>query len=190
MKYSRIRLLFLMFGLLSLNNILFAQSNTERSQLKIIIIRHGEKPDKGYNLSCQGLNRSYALVNVLYDKFKLPSDILVPSIKTGKKNTKHARMSQTIDPFAKKYNLPIDSKFGLGDEAGLAKYLLEKKGTILVVWEHKNIPAIAQGLGVTTDKKLKWKGSDFDSIWIITFKNGKAELTTDKENINPSADCK
>jgi len=28
--------------------------------LKIVIIRHGEKPDNGDNLNCQGLNRAMA----------------------------------------------------------------------------------------------------------------------------------
>ena len=178
-----------MIALVSLNNILFAQSNPERSSLRVIIVRHAEKPDKGDNLSCEGLNRALALPDVLYSKFKLPDYIFVPSLNTGK-TTGTARMYQTIVPFAVKYNLNIDTKFDVGKEKALCQSILKKSGTVLVVWEHNNIPAIAQELGVTADKKLKWKGSDFDSIWIITYKDGKAELNTDKENLNPSSECK
>jgi hypothetical protein len=46
-----------------------------------------------------------------------------------------------------------------------------------------------QALGIK-DTHLKWKGDDFDSIWIISFKNGKAVLNYDKENLNPSTECK
>ena len=190
MRNSIFKSLVLIIGLVCLNNILFAQSTPEKVPLRIIILRHAEKPDKGDNLSCEGMNRALALPDVLYSKFKLPDYIFVPSINTGK-TTGTARMYQTVVPFAVKYNLKIDTKFDVGKEKALCQSILKKSGTVLVVWEHNNIPAIAQELGVTGgDKKLKWKGSDFDSIWIITFKNGKAELTTDKENINPSADCK
>ena len=178
----------LMIAAVTLSYCSFGQSKPDTASLRVIIIRHAEKPDDGDNLSCQGLNRALALPDVLYAKFKLPDYIFVPSVKMGKK-TGIARMYQTIVPFAVKYNLQIDTKFDVDGEEALAQSILKKKGTVLVVWEHNNIPVIAKALGVKQEK-LKWKGSDFDSIWIITFKNGKAELNIDKENLNPSADCK
>ena len=180
----------LLFGVsILITNISFSQAKDEKPPLKIIILRHAEKPDNGDNLSCQGLNRALALPDVLYSKFKLPDYIFVPSINTGK-TTGTARMYQTIVPFAVKYNLNIDTKFDVGKEKALCQSISKRSGTVMVVWEHNNIPAIAQELGVTAEKKLKWKGSDFDTIWIITFKDGKAELSTDKENLNPSSECK
>ena len=169
------------------SQVCFAQVNDGKPLQKVVIIRHGEKPETGENLSCQGLNRSIQLANVLYAKFKIPDYIFVPSIKTGK-STGQIRMYQTITPFAVKYNLNIDTKYMVNDAPGLAASILKKSGTILVVWEHNNIPQIVQALGVK-DYSLKWKGDDFDSIWIITFKNGKAVLTPDKENLNPSTAC-
>ena len=160
---------------------------SKTSALKVIIIRHGEKPDQGDNLSCQGLNRALGLADVLYNKFKLPDFIFVPSLKTGKE-TGAARMYQTIVPFAVKYNLTIDTKFDTDDPQAIAAAVLKKTGTVLLVWEHKNIPLIAEQLGVK-NTNLKWKGEDFDSIWIITFKNGQAVLTVDKENLKPGANC-
>lgn len=153
---------------------------------KIVIIRHGEKPDAGDNLSCQGFNRALQLPAVLNKKFGVPAFVYVPSVNTGKA-TSTARMYQTVLPFAIKYNLAINSKYDVEDIQGLAQSLLKKEGTTLVVWEHKNINNIVEALGVK--EKVKWEGNDFDSIWIVTIDNGKATLTRDKEGLTPTATC-
>jgi hypothetical protein len=57
-----------------------------------------------------------------------------------------------------------------------------------VVWQHDKIDNIVKALGVDT-KGMKWGDDDFDSIWIINFKNGKGTLTVDKENLNPPDAC-
>lgn len=154
---------------------------------RVIIIRHGEKPDQGDNLSCQGFNRSLQLPNVLNQKFGIPNYIFVPSINTGKK-TSTARMYQTIVPFAVKYNLNINTKYDVNDTKDLAQDVLQRDGTVLLVWEHKHIDNILRALGVNNSDK--WPDDDFDSIWIINFQNGSAVLTKDKEGIHPAADCR
>jgi hypothetical protein len=164
-----------------------SQAASDRSSWRVVLLRHGEKPAEGDNLSCQGLNRALKLTDVLYAKFNLPDKIYVPSIKTGKK-TGVARMYQTIVPFAIKYNLQIDTKYDVDDIAGLVNAISKTTGTVFVIWEHLNIPVIAKQLGVE-GKKLKWAGDDFDSIWIITYKNGKTVLTIDKENLTPKETC-
>ena len=155
---------------------------------KIIIIRHGEKADEGGNLSCRGLNRALGLSAVLYAKYKLPNHIFVPAIKNGK-STNQSRMYQTIVPFAVKYNLNIDTRYNVEEPKALADAIMKIPGYVLVVWEHNQIPNIAHALGIK-EKNLKWKDSDFDSIWIITFKSGSSVLTVDKENLNPATTCK
>ena len=156
------------------------------NNLKVVIIRHGEKPETGDNLSCQGENRALQLAAVLYQKFKKPEHTYVPSLSLGKSTT-HARMFQTVTPFAIKYNLRINSKFDEKDDKGIADHLLTKTGTVLLVWEHSVIQAIAQKLGVNNPPP--WSGKDFDSIWVITFPNGKASLSIEKEGITPSPSC-
>ena len=164
----------------------FGQQNPSRLN-KVVIIRHAEKPENGDNLSCEGLNRSLQLPNVLKSKFGAPDFIFVPAVNTGK-NTSTARMYQTIVPFAVKFNLDINSKYGVDDTKDLAREILKRTGTVLVVWEHNHIDNIAKELGV--QNVSKWPGNDFDSIWIIDFENGKATLKKDKEGIHPAADCK
>ncbi|WP_428329605.1 histidine phosphatase family protein [Mucilaginibacter sp.] len=181
-KYSHfILLLFIVIGVSN------SVSCQPASPLKIIIIRHGEKSAKGDNLSCQGLNRAMQLSKVIYSKFGIPADVYVPELNPGKSTT-HVRMFQTISPFVIKYDLSVNSNYDVDDTDSLAKNLQKRTGTVLVVWEHKALNNIAWALGVK-DKNLKWPADDYDSIWIVTYKNGNAVLTKDKEGIAPTSNC-
>jgi len=186
MKKSILAIL-LLFALFIFGGTTYRKNLTqEKPGLKIIFIRHGEKPEKGGNLTCKGLNRSLQIPSVIARKFGVPDFTYVPQIATGDK-TSHARMFETVTPLAVKYNLVINSKFDEKDFAGVAAELKSKTGTVLVVWEHSAIPGIIQALGVKDE--VKWQGDDFDSIWIVTIKNGNATFSTDKEGLNPSNDC-
>jgi hypothetical protein len=155
-------------------------------ELRVVIIRHGEKRDAGDNLSCQGLNRALALPTVLFRKFKTPDYLYVPSVG-AKKSASHARMFETAAPLAIKYGLAIDSEFDVDAYPAIADRVLRKSGTVLMVWEHVGIPSLAAALGVSNPPV--WKKKDFDSIWVITFMDGKAQLSLDKEGLSPLADC-
>jgi hypothetical protein len=154
---------------------------------KVIIIRHAEKPEKGQNLSCQGMNRAAALPAVLHQKFGTPEYTYVPAMGGGKKGS-HLRMFQTVSPFATQYNLKVNTKYKVNDTQDLAQDIMRHNGTVLVVWEHDAINNIAKALGV--DHPGKWSGDDFDSIWIITFQHGKAVMQRDTEGLHPSTKCK
>jgi hypothetical protein len=154
--------------------------------LRVILIRHGEKPDDGDNLSCSGLNRSLQLPVVIKSKYGVPDYIYVPAPGTGKQ-TKNCRMLQTATPLAVKYNLNINTNYNVDEADKLANNIQKNRGTILVVWEHKELASIAELLGVKG--KLQWDPADFDTIWVITFKHGNAVLTKDTEGIKPSATC-
>jgi hypothetical protein len=175
----------LLYCVLFLNNSIYAQ--IQKDALKVIIIRHGEKPQNGDNLNCQGLNRAQLLPSVIISKFGVPAFSYVPSLSADSA-TKHARMFQTITPLAVKYNLRINSKFNGKDSTELVKDILQKSGTVLIVWDHKSIVPIIHAFGLT-DMNIKWENDDYDSIWIITFNKGIAILTVDKEGLTPSAIC-
>lgn len=171
--------------------LLFASCHSsaqQQTQLKkVIIIRHGEKPENGDNLSCKGLNRALQLPAVINKKFGIPNHIFVPAINTGK-STSTARMYQTAVPLAVKYNLTINTKYDVRDAKDLVQDVLKKNGTVLIVWEHDNIDNILKAFGMKDASK--WPGDDFDSIWIVSFQNGKVEFSKEKEGINPPDDCK
>lgn len=165
-------------------------SGIARSQdknLKLVFIRHAERPEDGNNLTCKGFNRSLQLPAILYKKFGKPSNIYVPAINLGK-DTKRARMFQTITPFAIKYNLSINSAYEEGDYKHISKALLKEKGTVIIVWEHKDIQELISALGVKSATQ-KWASNDYDSIWIVTFPNGLSLLKKDRQGLNPSPNC-
>lgn len=166
----------------------FAQSQNSGGDLRIIIMRHAEKPVNGDNLSCKGFNRAMMLPGVLVKRFGVPAYVYVPSPSTGKA-TKSGRMLQTVWPLATKYNLAVNTKFDVDDTNDLAKNISTKTGTVLVVWEHNAIRKIISALGVKAGK-LKWQGDDYDSLWIVTIHNGKATLSQTSQGINAPDGCK
>jgi hypothetical protein len=154
--------------------------------LKVVIIRHGEKPETGDNLSCQGENRALALPAVLSKKFGKPDYTYVPAMNLSKSST-HARMFQTVTPFAVKQNLTVNSRYAEGDVASVAKDVLKRTGLVLLVWDHSQIPPLAKALGV--NHPPSWGDDDFDSIWIITHASGHASMSVDTQGITPSSQC-
>ena len=123
--------------------------------LKVVIVRHGEKPPKkddngnavkdNGNLSCAGLNRSLKLPDVIVQKFGVPNHIYAPKLDTGS-STGHARMFQTASPLAALYNLKINTTFEEDDTDDAATAVKSKKKVVLMVWEHSQIPALANSL--------------------------------------------
>jgi hypothetical protein len=155
--------------------------------LKVVIIRHGEKPDNGDNLSCAGFNRSVKLPQVLDAKFGVASYIYVPKVKSAAQSTS-SRMFQTATPYAVKHNLAINSTFKDTDSQDVAADILKHNGVVLVVWEHNSIPSLAKAFGL--HHLPHWGDNDFDGIWVITFsKKGNAVLAIDNEGITPAAGC-
>jgi hypothetical protein len=155
--------------------------------LRVVLIRHAEKPDNGENLSCKGLNRSLALPGVLYPRFGLPDFTYVAAIRAGS-SANHARMLETVVPFAVKYGLTISDKYDEDDVAGLAKDVLKKEGTVLIVWDHSRLESVARALGVV-DNTLTWSTDDYDGIWVITYSKGVAQLDKQREGLTPAAGC-
>ncbi len=149
--------------------------------LKLIIIRHGEKPAMGDNLSPQGLKRALQLPAVLQGKFGIPDYVYVPALAMDA-STSHSRMFQTVTPFAIQYNLAINTKFDERDFDGIADDLRGKTGTVLLVWEHHGIHDLVAKIGVKD--VLMWADDDFDSIWIVTIdETGDPILEIDHQNV-------
>ena len=193
MKSRFLRFLFLYCIIIFSSYPSFPQSLPDSIPLRVIIIRHGEKPNTGFNLSCKGYNRSMALPKVFTSLFGVPDYTYVPTILIGR-TTNSVRMYQTVVPLAVKYGLLINSKYAETDSIGISADVLLKKGTILIVWNSNDIPSIARNLGVSNND-LKWKKTDFDSIWIIDFvktRGGKLQAVFNKakQNISPSSRCK
>ena len=154
--------------------------------LRVLIIRHAEKPKTGENLTCQGENRARLLPATLSRKFGKIDYIYVPTVVSNGGRTLHARMFQTASPVAIHNGLDINSQFSAKEFDQVAQSVLEKKGTVLLVWNHTSIAKLALSLGVSAPD---WKDADFDSILVIRYPNGAAVLERDAEELSPLQYC-
>jgi hypothetical protein len=152
---------------------------------QIIIFRHGEKPDTGNELDPQGQQRAQALVNFFENdpavtQYGAPAAIyaMAPSSDDGS-----VRPIQTVTPLAQNLGLPINKNFTKDQGPAVVKDILGNKKydgkMVLVCWEHKAIPGLAQDFGYDS-APAKWKGSDFYSVWIFNLDTATGKVTSFK----------
>jgi hypothetical protein len=151
----------------------------------IILIRHAEKPVASDNphLSEAGVQRATRLVSFVTNNPTMAAYGL-PVAVFATKTTKHdngQRTQETVAPLARALHLPVQTPYLGKDYAALAKLILENPAyagkTVLICWNHEVIPALAVALGVMP-KPPKWKGSVFDLVYVISYHEGAAALTT------------
>jgi hypothetical protein len=148
----------------------------------LVFMRHGEKPSAGLGqLDCQGLNRALALPAVLRKRFGAPAAIFAPNPadKMEENDTAYAyvRPLATIEPTAIAFGLPVNVDFAFGDIKGLQGALAQpalQNGVVFIAWEHKQIAKLAGRIladnGGDAGQVDKWKGDDFDSLYVIRIK--------------------
>jgi hypothetical protein len=167
----------------------------------IVMVRHGEKPDGGLGqLSCQGLNRSLALPNVLFGKFGKPFVIFAPNPGVQKNDQgqkyNYIRPLATIEPTAIRAGLPVNTQWSFTDIGALKTELLSKElqgKTVFVAWEHQLLEQLARNivkqLGTDAAVVPVWDGKDFDSIYVIDITQDNegtkhASFRVDHQNLN------
>jgi hypothetical protein len=154
---------------------------------KIMIIRHGEKPDDGgevkgvsangdpdpEELAVRGWQRAGALVrlftppggNPVDQRLAAPGDIFASAVG---KHSKSLRPQHTVLELATVLNLTLALGHAKGDEAALAADAIAADGPVLIAWEHEAIPDIANRiLGNTTVCPQKWPDARFDLVWVL-----------------------
>jgi len=153
----------------------------------IVLIRHAEKPDDSENphLSEAGVKRAQALVSFITQDAqmtRLGRPVAVFATQTTKDDNGQ-RTQETVAPLAAALHLSVQTPFHGKDYAELAKLILSNTTfagkTVVVCWNHEHIPELAAALGVRPTPS-KWRGSVFDSVYVISYKNGNAVLTTSR----------
>jgi hypothetical protein len=151
----------------------------------IILIRHAEKPDDSEDphLSEAGVKRARALVSFITQDPQMTSlgrPVAVFATQTTKDDNGQ-RTQETVAPLAAALRLSVQTPYHGKEYAELAALILSTAAyagrTVVVCWNHEVIPELAAALGVTP-MPAKWRGSVFDSVYVISYKKGKAVLTT------------
>lgn len=139
----------------------------------VVIIRHGEKPDSGPELSAEGQAHAQAYVgyfqHLVLDGVPFRPDMLVASADS--KNSARERL--TLTPLSQALGLPIDQRFADKEVKPLFEALAsEQHGkSILIAWHHGELAKLLRAFGADPDALLpdgKWPGSVFN--WTVVLR--------------------
>ena len=147
--------------------------------VKIVIMRHAEKPDdpSDPNLSPAGQDRAKALVVWYPETFDTPDFIFAAAI------SKHSeRPVQTVQPLAEALGLELHVPYADENFTGLAEALLIKPKfdgkTILVCWHHGHIPGLMQALGAPEGSYPNaWVPTVFNLVLVTDFSDGAPSVS-------------
>jgi hypothetical protein len=165
----------------------------------LVFFRHGEKPAGGYGqITCQGLQRALALPSVLTSRYGNAQFAFAPNpavmVPDPAGSFYYVRPLATIEPTAIRLGLPVNTKYGYTDIAGIQAELTSgayASSTVFVAWEHQYLQNLVQnimnayGSGVTVPA---WVSGDYDSLYVvrITVSGGaaSAQFVHDYEGLN------
>jgi len=165
-------------------------AQTPQPPATILLIRHAEKLTDGQiDLSPAGFERA-RLIPQLFAGPSAPAphnlprpDFLFATHLSKKSN----RPVETITPLSQALGLPIGSEIEDADYATLAKLLLSGRYAgkiVLVAWHHGMLPEFAEALGAAPPYK-PWPDTQFDRVWRIDYRDGKAMLTDLPQSLLP-----
>ncbi len=151
---------------------------------QIILIRHAEKPDDPANphLSPAGVARASQLVSFIttdeaMNRFGPP--VAIFATRTTRDGDGQ-RTQETVAPLARALKLPVQTPYHGKDFAALAKLILTSPAysgkTVLICWNHAEIPQLAAALGVAPMPR-KWKKQVFDRVYVISYRDDRPRLT-------------
>jgi broad specificity phosphatase PhoE len=150
---------------------------------RVILIRHGEKPESKRDPHLTEAGRAHAEHWAAYltrESAPKPDALFAP-----KPSEKHpsVRASETLEPTARRLKLDIQTPDEAGDYARLAKTLLSDPRwdgkTVVVCWVHQYLPQFAVALGAKPAAE-KWNDDDYDGVYEVTFRDGRASLATSR----------
>jgi hypothetical protein len=167
--------------------------STDKSlELTILIIRHAEKPDRGWpgpGLSSTGEEDAKSLVIRGWQRagawaaffgrapneadYPRPASIYAAN-PTATANDDHddepsQRPFQTVSALAARLKIDPITNFAVGEEQQLSEAVLKQSGVVLIAWEHKAIlrtlvPNLFNKQIVTGVLPKKWDGTRFDVV--------------------------
>jgi hypothetical protein len=176
-NFKNMKSILLLCGLLAVSDpaALYAESPHDGksgalSNAVILIVRHGEKPDSGRDLTAVGQARANALAGY-FKNFTLDGKpFKVAGLFAAADSKVSDRPRLTLEPTSKLLGLPINSSFDDSQSKKLAEELRSKPHSqgILICWHHGEIPELVQALGADPDRlfpKGKWPDDIFN--WVI-----------------------
>ncbi|WP_233858203.1 hypothetical protein [Paraburkholderia sp. HD33-4] len=156
---------------------------------KIMIIRHAEKPDGAgtpYGINADGEQDNESLIvrgwqragalaaffaparGPMQDPRLAKPEVLFAAVVAP--HAKSERPTETITPLSQrlKIQLNVQGEYTKGQEAAVANAALISQGTVLICWQHEDIPTIADNIPLSNGPVPgKWPGDRFDIVWVF-----------------------
>lgn len=153
---------------------------------KIMVIRHGEKPENAQapygvvvdgtqdldSLLVTGWTRAGALA-ALFAPSRGPlqsADLEKPKFlfaASDEGDAQSKRPIETISVLAPKLGIETNTTYKVGQESEMAAAAQACDGVVLVCWEHKHIPLIANAILGNTSAPQHWPSGRFDMVWVF-----------------------
>src|SRR6185437_6917939 len=141
---------FVFLGLLGLGQ-------AQAAPAQVLLIRHGEKPPQGNDLSARGWQRAQALPELFqrpeFEQYGLPVALYAMAPKGGLSNPQSSmRAVETLKYLSADLHLPINTQYERDDFAPMVHEIMglpQYDGKLVVVcWEHKVMTDIAKAFGI------------------------------------------
>jgi len=166
-----------------------ADSQSGPKDAVVLIIRHGEKPDTGRDLSPSGQQRAEAYIHY-FQEFTVDSKQLTPDAVFAAKDTNGSQRPRlTVEPFAEAAKLRVDARFSSNQSPELAAALraTEQGKRILISWHHTDIPDLLRALGAKPKSLLpggKWPDAVFGWVILLSYDQDGRLIPASTRRIN------
>lgn len=162
-----------------------APAATPRDTDLVMIIRHGEKPEDDAlgvdangapdeaSMTDQGWARAHGLADLLDPTHGDPRPGLARPVTIyaagATDEGRGQRTRETVLPLAERLGVPVNTRYGKGDEEDLVEHVVAEPGPTLISWQHGEIPDIVEAFGtVTPQPPSEWPDDRFDVVWVLT----------------------
>ena len=151
----------------------------------IVVIRHGEEPSDPENphLSKDGKARADRFVEFMtHDPAMIRLGAPAAIFATETTNDGFGQRTQeTVAPLAGVLHVTVQTPYHAKDYDKLARRVLSDPTlagkTVVICWTHEWLPQLAAALGVSPEPP-KWKAKVYDQVYVITYRDRRALLTT------------
>ena len=176
-----------------------------------MLIRHAEKPDADgseplgiaatgepdpESLTVRGWQRAGALVQLFsqpemlrqsqYSALAQPTRLFASAVGKGSPSR---RPAETLMPLAERLQLPVETPYTktqtdfLGQLLGSAAKQGGTQSTVLVAWEHSQIPDLARTITGQADLiPAEWPADRFDLVWVLVWQASSRRFTLTQVN--------
>lgn len=155
--------------------------------MKIMIIRHGEKPGDGgsghgvsidgehikHELTVRGWQRAGALVRFFDPVHPHPPKSAIATPKSifasaAVEGSPSRRAQHTVEPLANALRMAVNASYVNGEEEVVAKALLAAESPVLIAWHHNHIGLLVKAIaGEFFPCPRHWPDERFDVVWVL-----------------------